>query len=81
MRNNTPVTSDVRMPDQAEWLNLPGCVAPPCCSGTVDIAACIGKILPDRQVTTVHTGWMAEQRERMTAHGYDGMDSIAAWYS
>ena len=63
--------------DRTRWLPLPH-VFPRL---VVDVAVAIGTIPPGRQVSTVHTGWTAEQRRRMAEQGHDGMDCIAAWYS
>ena len=62
--------------DRTRWLPLPH-VFPRL---VVDVAVAIGAIPPGRQVSTAHTGWTTEQRRRMAEQGYDGMDSIAAWY-
>lgn len=48
MRKTTLSFTDAQVPDQAEWLDLPGCVASPCCVGILDTAVGIGKILPGR---------------------------------
>ena len=48
---------------------------------TNEIAASIGEIPEDAQVTVTDTGWSEEEKERMKAYGYDGLDVIRAWYS
>lgn len=35
----------------------------------------------DAQITVVDTGWSEEEKERMKAFGYDGLDMVRAWYS
>ena len=35
----------------------------------------------DAQITVRDTGWSEEERERMRAFGYDGLDMVRAWYS
>ena len=41
----------------------------------------IGKIEENVQITTADTGWSEEEKERMKAYGYDGLDIVRAWYS
>ena len=48
---------------------------------TNEIAASIGEIPEDAQVTATDTGWSEEQKERMRNFGYDGLDVVRAWYS
>lgn len=35
----------------------------------------------DAQITVKDTGWSEEEKERMKALGYDGLDMVRAWYS
>lgn len=35
----------------------------------------------DAQITVKDTGWSEEEKERMTAFGYDSLDMVRAWYS
>lgn len=46
-----------------------------------DICVSIGKIKENTQITTKNTGWGEEGKERMRQAGYDGVDTIRAWYS
>lgn len=39
----------------------------------------IGENFP--QITVSDTGWSDEEKERMKASGYDGLDMVRAWYS
>ena len=78
MRKTTLPSTSARRPEQTKWYDLSDCAAPSGNTGTMDGAARVGAILPDRQMTAAHMSWTAEQKERMTAHGYDGMDSMAA---
>ena len=45
------------------------------------LAVSIGEIPEDAQVTVTDTGWSEEEKERMRAFGYDGLDTVRAWYS
>jgi|GEM_PF-719988 len=40
-----------------------------------------GKVEEDSQLTVTETGWSEEEKERMKAYGYDGLDMVRAWYS
>lgn len=33
------------------------------------------------QITVSDTGWSEDEKERMKAFGYDGLDMLRAWYS
>lgn len=46
-----------------------------------DLCISIGKVENNAQVTTADTGWSEEEKERMKAYGYDGLDMVRAWYS
>lgn len=48
---------------------------------THEINVSIGKIEENAQVTVKDTGWSKEEKERMRAFGYDGLDMVRAWYS
>jgi len=48
---------------------------------TNEIAVSIGEISEDAQVTVTDSGWSEEEKERMRAFGYDGLDMVRAWYS
>lgn len=48
---------------------------------TNEIAAFIGKIPEDAQITVKDTGWSEEEKKRMRNFGYDGLDMVRAWYS
>lgn len=48
---------------------------------TNEITVSIGEIPEDAQVTVKDTGWSEEEKERMRAFGYDGLDMVRAWYS
>jgi len=48
---------------------------------TTEFAVSIGEIPEDAQVTVTDTGWSEEEKERMKAYGYDGLDMVRAWYS
>ena len=41
----------------------------------------IGKMEENAQITAKDTGWSKEEKERMRAFGYDGLDMVRAWYS
>lgn len=45
------------------------------------ISVSIGKIEETTQITLKDTGWSEEEKERMRAFGYDGLDMVRAWYS
>ncbi|WP_302737935.1 hypothetical protein [uncultured Desulfovibrio sp.] len=47
---------------------------------TKEIAASIGEIPEDAQITVKDTGWSEEEKERMRNFGYDGLDMVKAWY-
>lgn len=48
---------------------------------TSNIAVSIGEIPKNAQITVKDTGWSQEEKERMKAFGYDGLDMVRAWYS
>ena len=48
---------------------------------TNEINVSIGEIPENAQITAKDTGWIAEEKERMKAFGYDGLDMVRAWYS
>lgn len=48
---------------------------------TNEVSVSIGKIEENAQVTVKDTGWSEEEKERMRALGYDGLDMVRAWYS
>ena len=41
----------------------------------------IGKVEENSQVIVTDTGWSEEEKDRMKAYGYDGLDMVRAWYS
>ncbi|MDL2316528.1 hypothetical protein LJC59_05540, partial [Desulfovibrio sp. OttesenSCG-928-A18] len=43
---------------------------------TNEIAVSIGEIPEDAQVTVIDTGWSEEEKDRMKAFGYDGLDMV-----
>lgn len=46
-----------------------------------EIAVSIGEMPENAQITVKDTGWSEEEKERMKAVGYDGLDMVRAWYS
>ena len=48
---------------------------------TNELSVFIGKMEENAQITANDTGWSAEEKERMKAFGYDGLDMVRAWYS
>ena len=48
---------------------------------TTKIGISIGEIPENAQITVKDTGWSEEEKERMRAFGYDGLDTVRAWYS
>ena len=46
-----------------------------------EIAVSIGEMPENAQITVKDTGWSEEEKERMKAVGYDGLDRVRAWYS
>ena len=48
---------------------------------TNELAVSIGEIPENSQITVKDTGWSDEEKERMKAYGYDGLDMVRAWYS
>lgn len=46
-----------------------------------EISISIGQIPENAQITAKDTGWTEEEKERMNAFGYDGLDMVRAWYS
>lgn len=46
-----------------------------------EIAVSIGEMPENAQITVKDTGWSEEEKERMKAVGYDGIDMVRAWYS
>ena len=48
---------------------------------TNEISVSIGKIEENPQITVKDTGWSEEEKERMRAFGYDGLDMVRSWYS
>jgi hypothetical protein len=48
---------------------------------TDEISVSIGEIKENSQITVRDTGWSEEEKERMKAFGYDGLDMVRAWYS
>jgi hypothetical protein len=48
---------------------------------TNEISVSIGKIEENAQITVKDTSWSDEEKKRMRAFGYDGLDMVRAWYS
>ncbi len=46
-----------------------------------EINVSTGKIEENAQITVKDSGWSEEEKERMRAFGYDGLDMVRAWYS
>lgn len=46
-----------------------------------EISVSIGEVKENTQITANDTGWSEEEKERMKAFGYDGLDMVRAWYS
>lgn len=45
-----------------------------------EISVSIEEVNENTQITIKDTGWSEEEKERMKAFGYDGLDMIRAWY-